>query len=253
MTGAAQGAMRFGPDATLCAVADWLTTHVASIDEFFSEMRYTYLHVTEDKAAQNPGAGSEGIGARAHIAFETSNNLGHNFLPKNKPHTRKLRPVEAAWQERFELLKPRCVVRADAPYQEAVKLSIWQGGMAFGMVRPPNGGALFALPDRAVAEQYFVWMRQDDRYVGRRLEVRLHGASGTTWFGQNTAVLRPLQAAPGDLLTNPHILEERERAFVCLFQMQRPPTRVHIGRKTISAIYQGENDAARTALDRRGS
>jgi hypothetical protein len=252
MTEATQSPANFGPDATLCAVADWLTTHVLGIDDFFSEMRYTYLHVTEEVPARHPEAGQGETAAGVRIAFEVSNNLEHNFFPKNKPNTRKLKPVEAAWQERYVLLKPRCVVRADAPYQETVKLSIWQGGMAFGMVRQPNGGAPFALPGRAAAEQYFVWMRQDDRYVGRRLEIRLHGASAS-WFGQSAAVLRPVQAAPTDLLTNPDIVQERERAFACLFQMQRPPTRVDIGRKMISAIYEGENDTARAALERAES
>jgi hypothetical protein len=253
VTEAEQSPARFGPDATLCSVADWLTAHVASIDEFFSEMRYTYLHVTDVPALQKPSTGSEEIGPRARIAFESSDRLGQNFSPKSERSTKKLRPVEAAWQERFELLRRRCILREDAPHQEAIKLSIWQGGMAFGMVRQPNDdGALFAFPGRATAEQCFVWMRQDDRYVGRRLEIRLHGASAS-WFGQNATVLRPVQAAPTDLLTNPDILQERERAFACLFQMQRQPTRVDIGRKMILAIYEGENDAARAALDRAES
>jgi hypothetical protein len=251
MTEAQQSPARFGPDATFCAIAEWLTTNVLSIDEFFSEMRYTYLHLTEDAASQNHDAANEGIGLR--IAFEKSDRLASNFLPKNKPNTSKLKPVEAAWRERFERLRSHCVIREDVPYQEALKLSIWQGGMAFGMVRQPGDSAEFALPGRAAAEQYFVWMRQDDRYVGRQLEIRLQGASVATWFGQNTAVLRPVQAAPAELLANPHVLQEQEHAFVCLFQMQRSPTRVDIGRKTISAIYEGENDAARAPLGARES
>ncbi len=246
MTEAQRSPARFGPDATFCAIADWLTAHAGRIDEFFSEMRYTFLHVTEEVATQD----TNGLGPRARIAFEGSDRLAHNFSPKNGRNAKKLRPVEAAWQERFERLKPHCVVRTDVPYQEALKLSIWQGGMAFGMVRQPNDHTQFALPGRTAAEQSFVWMRQDDRYVSRRLEIRLHGASSASWFGENTAVLRAVEAAPNELMAHPQILGERERAYACLYQMQRPPVRVDIGRKTISVIYEGESDAARAAFAR---
>jgi hypothetical protein len=174
-----------------------------------------------------------------------------DYRSEHGPRTRKrLEPIGQEWQERLSSLKRHCVIRDDIYYQEALDLTIWQGGAAFGMLRHPAIEWVSASPEYEVAEQYFIWMRRGDRYVGEHLEIRLWGLYLPDFIAEGGNALGEIRAAPEKLLTSADILPGRDTGYVALYQMQRPPTRVEIGRKTISAIYEGENDAAKAALSR---
>ena len=86
--------------------------------------------------------------------------------------------------------------------------------------------------------------------MGERLEIRLWGLYLPDFIAGDGNALGEIRAAPEKLLTSSDILAGRDTGYVALFQMQRPPTRADIGRKTISAIYEGENAAAKAALSR---
>lgn len=238
---------KFGPDATFSAVADWLTENIDLIDEFFSSMiAFTHIWLGEHMFEQHPELEAS-IAPRPYVSFETSNTL-RSRLPHSPFHTKLLKPFEQAWLERFADLRSRCVIRGDIYYQEALDLTIWQGGAAFGMLRHPGIGGGRSAPQREVAEQYFVWGRRGDRYVGERLEIRLWGLYVPDMVSDDREAVRDIRETPAKLLTNAEILAGRDTGYVALYQMQRPPSRVDIRRKSISAIYEGENDAVRSTL-----
>lgn len=245
----------FGPDATFSAIANWLTTNVDLIDDLFSSLlRITHIRLGERMMKPHPAIPGQGIAPSLQVAFDRSSS--DEYRSGHGPRTRKrLEFVEQAWHEKFTKLKRHCVIRDDIYYQEALDLTIWQGGAAFGMLRCQGIEAMRMSADRAspeyeIAEQYFIWTRRGDRYVGDRLEIRLWGLYLPNFIAEGGNALGEIRADPPKLLTSPDILPGRDTGYVALYQMQRPPTRVDIGRKTISAIYEGENDAARVVLGR---
>jgi hypothetical protein len=238
---------KFGPDATFSAVADWLTENIELIDDFFSSlMAFTHIWLGEHMVEQHAEL-EQSINPRPYVNFETRNTL-RSRLPHSAFHKKLLKPFEQAWLERFASLRSRCVIRDDIYYQEALDLTIWQGGSAFGMLRHPGISGGRSAPEREISEQYFVWSRRGDRYVGERLEIRLWGLYVPDMVSHDRIAVREIQATPAKLLTNSEILAGRDTGYVALYQMQRPPNRVDIRRKSISAIYEGENDAVRSAL-----
>lgn len=168
------------------------------------------------------------------------------------PFTKKrLEPFDQTWLERFATLRRRCVIRDDIYYQETLDLTIWRGGAVLGMLRHPDIAAMSAVPDFEIAEQYFIWMRRGDRYVGERLEIRLWGPYLPRFLTEGGDALREIQETPQKLLASREVLPGRETGYVALYQMQRPPTRVDFGLRTISVIYECENEVARAALSQQ--
>jgi hypothetical protein len=196
----------------------------------------------------HPDLDHEQIKPELQVSFEMSGDLTFNRLQRNAPTRAILEPIELALLREAESLKSHCVIRDDIPYQEALDLTIWQGGSAFGMLRYPDICSMRTAPEYEIAEQYFLWTRCGNGYVGQRLEIRLWGLYLPDFIAADSDHLREIQASPAALLTSPEILPGRYTGYIALYQMQRPPTSVDIGRKSVSALYKGENAAARAAL-----
>lgn len=239
----------FGADATFSAIADWLTENVGLIDDLFSSLlKITCIRLGERMREQHRSIEHQQITPRPRIDFQ------HDRIEESRSHSprtkKRLEPFEQAWHERLATLRRHCVIRDDIYYQEALDITIWQGGAVFGMLRHPDISVMRTAPEYEIAEQYFIWTRRGDRYVGERLEIRLWGPYLPDFIAEGGNALGEIRADPAKLLTSPDILPGRDTGYVALYQMQRPPTRIDIGRKTISAIYEGENNAARAALIR---
>lgn len=207
------------------------------------------FRIGEKVSTQHPKIPEQWIAPSWQLDFLSGS--ANDYRSEQGPRTRKrLEPIGQEWQDRLASLKRQCVIRDDIYYQETLDLSIWQGGAVFGMLRYPAIESMPGAPEYEVAEQYFIWMRRGDRYVGERLEIRLWGLYLPDFIAEGGDALGEIRAAPEKLLTSAEILAGRDTGYVALYQMQRPPTRVDIGRKTVSAIYEGENDAAKAALSR---
>ncbi len=188
------------------------------------------------------------IAPKLEVDFQRMSDSAGNKVPES-PYVRAiLDPIVDHLRGEFAALKQRCIIRDDLFYQEAFDLTIWQGGGVFGMLRYPPVGDIEHFPDFEIAEQYFIWTRRGDRYVGDRLEIRLWGQYLPDFLDEGGDALREIQEVPASLLTSSDILPGRDNGYIALYQMQRPPTRVDLGRKSISAVYEGENDVARAAL-----
>ncbi len=238
---------KFGPDATLCAVAEWLSENAGFIDDIFLKLlHFTHIRLSERMTKQHPNIG-ETIAPKLEVDFQSEDLAGDKV--SRSPYIRAiLDPIIDHLRGEFAALKQRCVIRDDLFYQEAFDLTIWQGGGVFGSLRYPPVGDIERFPDYEIAEQYFIWTRQGDRYVGDRLEIRLWGQYLPDFLNEDGDALREIQEMPARLLTSPDILPGRDNGYIALYQMQRSPTRIDLGRKSISAVYEGENDVARTAF-----
>ena len=239
---------RFGPDATFSAVAEWLTENASFIDDIFLKLLgFTHIRLSEWMTEKHPNF-TEMIAPVLQVDFQRDGDLSGNKVPPSPYVGAILDPIVDHLRGEFAALKRRCVIRDDLFYQEAFDLTIWQGGGVFGMLRYPPVGDIEHVPDYEIAEQYFIWTRRGDRYVGDRLEIRLWGQYLPDFLDEDGDALREIQDLPARLLTSPDILPGRDNGYIALYQMQRMPTRIDLGRKSISAVYEGENEAARAAL-----
>jgi hypothetical protein len=243
---------KFGPDATFSAVAEWLTENASFIDDIFLKLLgFTHIRLSERMTKQHPNFGQM-LHPKLEVDFQSEDLAGDKF-PRS-PYIRAiLDPIIDHLRGEFAALKQRCVVRNDLFYQEAFELTIWQGSGVFGSLRYPPIGDIERIPDYEVAEQYFIWTRRGNRYVGDRLEIRLWGQYLPDFLDEDGDALREIQEMPARLLTSPDILPGRDNGYIALYQMQRPPTRVDLGRKSISAIFEGEYEAAKAAVRLHGA
>lgn len=244
---------KFGPDATFSAGAEWLTENASFIDDIFLKLlHYTHIRLSERMTKQHPNFGQM-IVPELQVDFQHDGDLSGNKVPRS-PYVRAiLDPIVDHLRGEFAALKQRCVIRDDLFYQEAFDLTIWQGGVVFGMLRYPPVGDIERIPDYEIAEQYFIWKRQGDQYVGDRLEIRLWGQYLPDFLDESGDALHEIQEMPARLLASPDILPGRDNGYIALYQMQRPPTRVDLGRKFISAVFEGEYEAAKAAVRGQGA
>ena len=196
----------------------------------------------------HPNLDHEQIKPELQVSFEMSGDLAFNRMPRNAPTQAILKPIELALLSKAETLKRHCVIRDDIPYQEALDLTIWQGSGAFGMLRYPDISAMRTTPEYEIAEQVLhvdpVRRPLCRAAVGNPVVGSLLAGLHRCWrrsSERNSTVSGQAPDQSRDPARQGHGLHR-------LYQMQRPPTRVDIGRKSISAIYEGENAAASAAL-----
>ncbi len=241
----------FGPDATFSAIANWLTKNVGTIDDFFAAApESTHLRVSEEMTQAHRNIDHEQIIPRVDVAADHGGYIEGAPDSRARSMSAQLRSFADALCDRVPALKSRCVIREDILYQEVLDLTIWRGGAAFGMLRYVSAHAMYRPPEYELAEQFFSWLRRGDRYVGERLEIRLWGAYMPDFLAEGTKELREIKETPAKLLDSREIIPGRDTGYVALYQMQRPPSRIAVGRQSISVLYEGENEAARAALAR---
>lgn len=241
----------FGPDATFSATANWLTKNVGTIDDFFAASpESTHLRLSEEMTQQHRNLDHQPITPRVEVAADHGGYIEGGPDGRARSMSAQLRPIADSLSERVPALKSRCVIRDDMLYQEVLDLTIWQGRAAFGMLRYASAHVMYRPPEYELAEQFFTWLREGDRYIGERLEIRLWGAYMLDFLAEGTEALREIQQSPVKLLESPEILAGRDTGYVALYQMQRPPSGIALGRQSISVLYEVENEAARAALAR---
>jgi hypothetical protein len=120
------------------------------------------------------------------------------------------------------------------------------------MVRYPGIALRQREPEYEIAAQYFSWVLDERKYIGERLEIRLWGVYLSDFIESGAEDLKHIQNDPASLLQHSEVTAGRETGYVALYQMQRPPSKISVGRSSISAWYQGENDAARDVILREG-
>ncbi|GAB2176324.1 hypothetical protein [Dongia sp. agr-C8] len=240
----AQPWRRFGPDATLSGIAKWLTDNIEAIDDVFSIPEVTHIRLGESLSREHPHVEHEGTTPVMGIAFQSCRNHGtpgtqyHGGGPKERE---KLVRFERALGENATSLKRHCVLREDVFFIELLDLTIWQGGVALGMVRYPGMNGFGEAPDRELAGQYFTWIRRGNRYIPQSLEIRLWGIYIPDFIREGQDELQAIARDPKTLLESHEILPGRETGYVALYQMQRSPTRIEWGTEHVSAFYDGEN------------
>lgn len=249
MADAEKGWASFGPDATFSAIANWLTANASVIDGVFATAPALYqIDLREYMSRQHPDIEGQRINPKLKIVYVATEDA---FVVRDE----RVVPVahfEAAVGEAATNLKRHCVIRNDLLFQETLRLTIWRGNGAFGVLRYAQLNESLRAPAFETAEQYFVWLRKGNRYFGQRLEIRLWGVYIPEFLAESGAHLTELLASPTTLLTSPEITPGRNTGYIALYQMKRPPSRVETSQATISAIYEGEHEAARVALAQAG-
>jgi hypothetical protein len=237
---------RYGLDATLIGIGEWLNRHRVLFDDYFETyaldaIRFieemTEPHPTIEDAMTNPSlrilgvrSGGQVFGGRVDDSVYASRIL-LDFKPQGEA---LLKAVGA----RGCHIRNSCVLDERPFHEETYALEIWRDGVVLGVVRYWDMVQYHRTDREDALEQFFVWTRNGEGYVESSIELRL-------WNTRAGELSREAREAfrhhPAGLLDRADVRDLESDTYQAAYMMKRQPSRISFGRHAYSLFFVGHN------------
>lgn len=243
---------KYGPDASLVGIADWLSEHHATIDKAFHDNVGLFaIRLVEVLTREHDEVEHELDTPLFSVRFEDwTGETVHEaadqspFLEGSAGKARlSFNLVRAAIGDNGDVIRKCYVADTDVHFHEVLWLTLLRSGDVVGALRYHALNS----DDRNfdILEQFFRWSRRDDRYVGEQIELRLRGIYVPHFLATEAETQNRLRQFPEMIYSSRETLPLKENAYRALFQMSRNPARIQFGPDFVSVIYLGEADRLR--------
>jgi hypothetical protein len=229
----------YGPDRTLIQMAAWLTERIPLLDALFearSDLRS--VRICEELTQQHPLAEGEMTTPMVRYEFLLEGGKTVGSL-----ESRAARELAIAVGPAGEGIRIRCVMTDETFFHETFDLTIQRDGSATARIGYWNPEIILSegeFTEDELLEQYFLWQRRQDKYVGCKIELRLLNSHILKLPMKSEHYFQPLVDRPSSVYTYRDIVPYAEEGFRALFAMQRDPNRVEFTDRGIVVAFDGQ-------------
>lgn len=220
-------------------MADWLTERIPLLDVLFearSDLRS--VRIFEKLTRQHPRTDGEMTTPVAQYEYHLEGGKALSKLESNAA-----RELAIAVGPAGEGIRIRCVMTDEAFFHETFDLTIQRDGSATAIIGYWNPELILSegeFTDDELLEQYFLWQRRQDKYVGCKIELRLLNSHILQLPMKSKDYFQPLVDRPSSIYAHRDIVPYAEEGFRALFAMQRDPNRVEFNDRGIVATFDGQ-------------